>query len=146
MLDRNSVDGKDSSFCDRLEARARWLINSQQEGRHGSPMTRALMEEIAFVLDQLDSVRAVHERQRRSLLRTECYIDTELMQMEARTPRYSPHRFPEREKMHRRLQLLETERRRLFSQHDLEKRDLQSRLLALVNKHGQLAQYAKSGD
>ena len=65
-------------------------------------------------------------------------IGTELLQMEARTPRYSPYRFPEREKLQRRLGQLSQERRR-FKMTEAEKLDgLHNRLLSLLSKHRQV--------
>ncbi|MCH8133699.1 MAG: hypothetical protein IIA30_14190 [Myxococcales bacterium] len=59
--------------------------------------------------------------------------------MEARTPRYSPTRFPERDKLQRRLLGVEQERRRLIVQREKPLQELHDRLLSLLNKHRQLA-------
>ena len=70
-----------------------------------------------------------------SLLDSECDIETELMQMEARTPRYSAYRFPEREKLQRRLGHIAVERRQ-FTMTLADKMDsFHDRLLSLLKKH-----------
>ena len=75
----------------------------------------------------------------RSLVRVECYVDTELMQMEQRTPRYSPYRYPEREKLQRRLHHVGGERRKLVVAHEERVQRLHDRLLDLLNKHAQVS-------
>ena len=80
-----------------------------------------------------------------SLLQSECYIETELIQMENRTPRYSPYRFPEREKLQRRLGRIAEERRR-FTMTLAEKLDsFHDRLLSSLKKHQQL-NYGREGN
>ena len=93
---------------------------------------------MALVLHQIDMSRDRERDALDSLLEEECGIGTELLQMEARTPRYSPYRFPEREKLQKRLGQLSQERRR-FTMAQAEKLDgLHTRLLSLVSKHRQV--------
>lgn len=70
-----------------------------------------LKRSVAQAVDGLGSERVLHRSTLRSLLRVECYIRTELLGMEKRTPRYAVWRFPEREKLQRRLGEIEKERR-----------------------------------
>ncbi len=70
--------------------------------------------------------------------RSEITVNTELIQMEERTPRYSPYRYPEREKLQRRVHSLEQERRRLKIARDEKLRSLHERLLSLLSQHSQL--------
>lgn len=81
----------------------------------------------------------MERRQLESLLQAECYLDTELMGMERRTPRYSPYRFPEREKLQRRLFDVEADRRRLDATVEEKLRELHDRLLRLLIQHAYLA-------
>ena len=93
---------------------------------------------MALLLHQIDASRARESDVFESLLEEECGIGTELLQMEARTPRYSPYRFPEREKLQRRLGRLSEERRR-FRMTKAERLDgLHHRLLSLMSKHRQV--------
>lgn len=128
------ADGGDRPFTASLEARARELV-AQSDGRDPDALTSPLAKEVALLLDHLDRLRALEERLTRSLLRVECYVDTELMQMESRTPKYSPYRFPEREKLQRRLGELERERRQLAESQEKERQRLHDRLLDAVKKH-----------
>ena len=129
----------DGGFPARLEAEARQILRDRLSTRDrlwspGSSVEDAL----AMLLHQLEETRA-HERMvSDDLLREECYVGTELRQMEARTPRYSPDRFPEREKFQRRLGQLSQERRRFVTSQVQRLHLLEDRLLSLVEKHRQL--------
>jgi hypothetical protein len=126
------------SFAEKLEERARNVLGAQD--RQASPFFRSSFFEdaIALTLHHIERLRAQDQDIRQSLLREECYVDTELIQMEQRTPRYSPYRFPEREKLQRRLSRIAEERRRLTIAHAEKLDGLHNRLLSLLNKHGQL--------
>ena len=73
----------------------------------------AIRRQIALTVEQSRRQRELHERQLRRLLRIECYVDTDLMQLEQRIPRYTPCHFPEKEKFKKRLFEIEKERRNL---------------------------------
>ena len=103
------------------------------------PITSSIEREIALVLGHIDRADTLQEDLEHRLLQSECYIGTELLQMEARTPRYSPFRFPERDKLQRRLLNVEQERRRLIVQREKPLQELHDRLLSLLNKHRQLS-------
>ena len=127
------------SFSAKLEARARDLVVEVESNprRQWSPGS-ILEEEVALVLHQIDESRVRTCDVMDSLLEEECGIGTELLQMEDRTPRYSPYRFPEREKLQRRLGQLSKERRR-FAVSQAERLDgLHERLLGLVGKQRML--------
>lgn len=102
-------------------------------------ITRTIEREIALVLDHMDRLRSLHEKLRDNLLQMRCYTDTELIQMEDRTPQYSPYRFPEREKLQRRLLALEKERRQLALSEEDKLQELHKQLLSLLNRHNQLS-------
>ena len=103
------------------------------------PMITSLLEqEITLTLDNLDSMRKLHNKQLKSLRRAECYTDTELMQMEAREPKYSSHRFPEREKFQQRLFAIEAERRKHRVFYEERMQSIQKDLLSLIQKHQQV--------
>lgn len=133
----NSRQMKDKRFTQALEEAARDLVSDIKK-RVGFSITTLLEQEIALTIEQLDRLRELHKGQLRSLCRAECYTDTELMQMEERTPRYSPYRFPEREKFHQRLFLIEAERRRQVVFYEERMQGFQKRLLLLMQRHGQL--------
>lgn len=94
----------------------------------------SLQREIALILDHLADEQLVTSTVGRSLVQFECYINTELMAMEQRTSKYSPYRFPEREKLHRRLFQIEQERRKLAVDHAARRQALRDRLLTLLNR------------
>lgn len=126
------------SFAEKLEERARNVLGAQD--RQASPffLSSFIGDEIALTLHQIDQLRSRKQDIMQSLLQAECYVETELMQMEQRTPRYSPYRFPEREKFQRRLSRIAEERRRHVIAHAEKLDPLHNQLLSLLNKHRQL--------
>ena len=126
-------------FSRDLEQRARDLARNPRRSAEAFSVTVLLEQEIALTLEQLDGLRALQDRQLRSLCRAECYVDTELMQMEERMPRYSAYRFPEREKFQNRLFLIEAERRKGAAFYEERLQGIQRRLLSLMQKHEQLS-------
>ena len=126
------------SFARGLEERASNLLSSRDQQRPEVSVSSFITENIALTLDQIERQRLRGREIFESLLESECYIGTELIQMEQRTPRYTPYRFPEREKLQRRLGEISKERRR-FVVSDTEKLDaLHSQLLAFLTKHRQV--------
>ncbi len=93
---------------------------------------------MALTLDQLEGIRKVHDKARRSLLRQECYLDTEITQREPRPPVYEDLRLSERDRLRDRLRTIEKERRTLLLLEEEELRPLHDRLLTLLNRHDQL--------
>lgn len=126
-------------FTDRIERDARKMVSSPNARRRGLLGSSLLEDQIALTLDQIDQVRARDIETLQGLLDIECYIGTELMQMEARTPLYAHRRFPEREKLQRRLGQLAKERRRFKTNQDEKLSGLHSKLLDLVGKRRLLA-------
>ena len=117
---------------------ARRIASTYRSADRSDPITSSIEREIALVLGHIDRASTLKEDLEHRLLQSECYIGSELLQMEARTPRYSPYRFPERDKLQRRLLSVEQERRRLIVQHEKPLQELHDRLLSLLNKHQQL--------
>ena len=135
---RNLEDVQGKSFGERLEEGAREAVSLEREKNRGWSPSWLLKDEIALTLDQIEGLRFRGRRMELGLLEEECSIGTELLQMEQRTPRYSTYRFPEREKMKRRLGQLSQERRR-FRMAQAEKLDgLHERLLGLLGKERML--------
>ena len=126
------------TFAGKLEEKGQELVADREGGSWASSALAVIKRDLALALDQLNSVRSLHHEQRRSLLRLECYVNSELMQMEARTPKYSPYRFPEREKLQRRLQGIEHDRMQLALRESAEMRELHGRLLYVINEHVRL--------
>lgn len=121
-----------------LESRAR-RIRATRSSNHWDTSASAMIErEMALVLDEIERLRALHDAQLGELLTVECYTDTELLQMEDRTPRYSPYRYPERERLQARLFALGQERRRVRAAQEDRLQPLHRRLLALLEQQRQL--------
>ena len=127
-------DSRDESFAVRLEALARGIAQNETDSKETWSPRSALDDQIRLTLHQSDQTRARSRTVSDSILRNECYVGTELRQMEDRTPRYSPYRFPEREKLQRRLSWLAKERRRLMITEGEKLDTLHDRLLELLGK------------
>ena len=132
-------EDQEHPFTRQLEQRARNLIGeSHGDGWHDASPPAILERDIRSTVAQIEETRRVHTAERQRLLRLECYTDTELMQMEQRTPRYSPYRYPEREKLQRRLMSIEHDRRQLSLSEIGQLQELHVRLLYRLNEHARL--------
>ena len=128
------------SFREKLEDRARGRILGIERVPWDSSPRGFIQRQLALTLNHIGRVRKLNDELVLRLLRMECYTDTELIHMEQRTPRYSPYRFPEREKLQRRLIKIEDERRKLAIAKEEKLQQLHDRLLDLMNKDGQINQ------
>ncbi len=121
-------------FTRSLKKRARQL--AERCGKQWDTSIPGIVRrEIALVVDQISQMKKLHEEQMLRLLRIECYVNTDLMQLEQHIPRYAFYHFPEKEKLQKRLFDIEGERRRLRFRLADSKRASEDRLLDLVNRH-----------
>jgi len=127
-----------AKFTETLEKKARQLKTGLKQDSWDLSLPSIIKREIALTVDQIDQTRKLRDDQLNSLQKSECDINTELIQMEDRTPRYSPYKYPEREKFLRSLQGIEAERRRTKAHTEERLRSLENRLLSLMNKHEQI--------
>jgi len=125
-------------FTNTLKKKACHLADDSNDRHWDTSIPAAIRREIALTVDQLNRQRDLHEEQLRRLLRIECYVDTDLMQLQQRIPRYIPYHFPEKEKLKKRLFEIEKERRNLILRREDRNQSLEDRLLSLINKHQQL--------
>lgn len=127
-----------SKFTKSLEEKAELLASVPKREQWDKSIPSIVRREIALTVDQIKRLRGKHEEQFRRLLRIECYVDSDLMQLEKRIPRYVPHHFPEKEKLKQRLFEIEKDRRNLHLKLEEKTQNLEDRLLSLINKHEQL--------
>ena len=125
-------------FAKALKKKASQLIDDSNDRQWDTSIPAAIRRQIALTVEHRCRQRELHERQLRRLLRIECYVDTDLAQLEQRIPRYTPHHFPEKEKLKKRLIEIDKERRNLNSKTQEKNQSLEGRLLNLLNKHDQL--------
>jgi len=125
-------------FGKTLEDKACQLAGDVKSRYWDTSIPATLRREIALTVDQINRQRELHEKQLRRLLRIECYVGTDLMQLQLRIPQYTPHHFPEEEKLKKRLFEIDKERRNLTLRLEDKHQSLQDRLLNLLNKHEQL--------
>ena len=127
-----------ANFTRTLEEKARQLAGGSNDRYWDTSIPATIRRELGLSLDHISRQKQLHERQLRRLLRIECYTDTDLIQLECRIPRYTPHHFPEKEKFKKRLFEIETERRNLTLRLEEKNQSLEDRLLNLLDKHEQL--------
>lgn len=125
-------------FKKTLEEKASEIAAYPKKQLWDNSIPGMLRREIALTVDQLRRLKGRHDEQFRRLLKLETYVDTELLQMEARQPKYAPYHFPEKEKLKQRLFDIEKERRNLSLRLEEKTQGLEDRLLSLINKHEQL--------
>jgi hypothetical protein len=127
-----------SKFAKTLEERANRLAGGLDKRDWDASIPSIIQREIGLTLDHISRQQQLHDQQMLGLLRIECYVDTDLMQLERRIPRYIPHHFPEKEKLKKRLFEIDKERRNLMLHLEDKKHTLEDKLLSLINKHQQL--------
>ena len=127
-----------SKFTKSLEEKAEHLASVPRREQWDKSIPSIVRREIALTVDQINRQRDSHENQLRQLLRMECSVGTDLMQLKQRQPRYVPYHFPEKEKFKQRLCEIEKERRNLSLRLEEKTQGLEEKLLSLVNRHGQL--------
>jgi len=127
-----------SKFKETLEERAQRLASGFDSRNWDNSIPSTIQREIGLTLDHITRQQMLHDQQMLRLLRIECYVDTDLMQLERRIPRYTPHHFPEKEKFKKRLFEIEKERRNLVLRLEDRKQTLEDKLLSLMNRHQQL--------
>jgi len=127
-----------TKFAKTLEEKASDIAAFPKKEQWDKSIPSIVRREIALTVDQIKRLKERHEEQFHRLLKLECYVDTDLMQMEQRQPRYMPYHFPEKEKLKQRLFDIEKDRRNLSLRLEEKTQGLEDRLLSLINKHEQL--------
>lgn len=123
-----------AKFSKSLEEKAEELASVPRREQWDKSIPSIVRREIALTVDQIKRLKERHEEQFLRLLRIECYVDTDLMRLEQRIPRYAPYHFPEKEKFKQRLFEIEKERRNLSLKLEEKTQGLEDKLLALVNR------------
>jgi len=125
-------------FAKSLEAKASDIAVFSKKKLWETTIPAMIRREIALTVDQIKRLKERHDEQFHRLLRLECYVDTDLMQLQHRIPRYAPDHFPEKEKFKQRLFEIEKERRNLSLKLEEKTQGLEDKLLSLINRHEQL--------
>ena len=126
-------------FAKTLEEKANHLAAYPPKKQWDDSIPSMFRREIALTVDQIQRLRERHEEMFHSLLRLECYVDTDLMAMENRQQQYAAaYNFPEKEQLKQRLFDIEKERRNLSLKLEEKTQNLETRLLELINRHQQL--------
>ena len=127
-----------SKFTKSLEEKAELITSVPKREQWNKSIPSIVRREMALTVDQIKRLKKRHDEQFRRLIRLECYVGTDLMQLEQRQPRYIPYHFPEKEKLKQRLFDIEKERRNLNLKLEEKTQGLEDKLLSLINKHEQL--------
>jgi len=131
-------NGMRRKFKKTLEDKANELAAAIPRNAWDVSIPATLRREIALTVEQVEQLRNQYDRQIRKLLRIECYVGTELLQLREGLPLYTNAHFPETVKLHQRLFEIEKQRRDLSLRLDEKNLDLESKLLTLINQHDQL--------
>lgn len=126
-----------SSIGERLEEKARRLSQEAHQ-RERDPVTSQLEDEIGLVLEHLDRMRALHQEQVRSVLRSECAVETDLHALENYSTGMFRYMGQLRDNLKRRVFLLDKERRELMAHQEKDEAELQLMLLKLLARRDQL--------
>jgi len=89
-------------------------------------------------LDHVDNLKSLHEKLQRSLLRSECYVGSDLLKLVSYNPRIYAAQFKVRDNLKNKLLKIEIERRKLTLTMDHDLRNMMDRLFNLLVKHDQL--------
>ncbi|OHB49722.1 MAG: hypothetical protein A2Y10_06070 [Planctomycetes bacterium GWF2_41_51] len=127
-----------AEFSKSLEEKAQQIIQDFDNRDWDNSIPAILKREIAFTVDQIKRFKEFHNDQIEEFYKTECDIETELLQVESRTPRYSPYKYPEREKLQRQLVGVKSEKRRQEVFYEDRMQNFEKNLLALIHKHEQV--------
>lgn len=127
-----------AKFRKTLEEKAAEIATIPRKELWENSVPGMLRREIALTVDQMKRLKQRHDEQFLQLLRLECYVDTDLMQLEQYHGWLMPHNFEEREKLRQKLLDIEKERRSLSLRLDEKAHTLEDKLLSLINKHQQL--------
>ena len=133
-MEAESVMDNDRDSMD-LETKATELVTGVT---WNNDVLSVIEREVQQAVEHIEAVRKSNEENLERLLKIECYVDTELIQQEARMPRYTWYRFPEREKLTRRLLHIEDQRRQVIQDYEESLRKMKERLLEVVNRLVQL--------
>lgn len=122
------------SFSKQLEAHARVLMRRAEESPSHSSTTRTLERQIALVLEQLESNRRTHAQVLNSLRHDELGIRSEL-NWRTPAPIYNPGQQSAHDLLTGRLLRIEQEKRKMALAVERDRRELNERLLELMEQH-----------
>lgn len=126
------------SFRKTLEDKAELISDVPKNEQWNKMIPSMLRRQIALTAEQIKRLRGRHDKQFRQLLRLECYVNTDLLQLKQGIPRYTPQNGPENETLKQRLFDIEKQRRALSLNLEEKTQTLEDKLLSLINKHEQL--------
>lgn len=127
-----------AGFTESLEEKAKKIVGDDESYDRDSSIPSILKNKIALTVDHIERIKDFHQNQNSRFTKTELDIGTEILQLEDRTPRYSPYQYPEREKLQRQLMGVKTEKRKEETFYEDKLQGLHKDLLRLVQKYMQI--------
>ena len=137
-MSANGKKGKPARFGDTLEDRAREIAKGLNGLTNSYSVSSIIIKDIALTLDHIEGLKKVHENIRKNLVRLECYIGTDLLQLEPKPHDYDNHNRSDRNTLKGRLLKIEEERRKLSVEEEEKLQKLHEKLLSLLHKIEQL--------
>lgn len=130
---------KENKIANSLEAKAKEITQHYPEDLDNPSPAFNIQREISLTLEEIHRWRQLQEDLKHRLVKSECYVESEKMQMEQRMPRYSHYRFAERHKFQKQLAKIGEEGRKLAVNHEVRMQTMHQRLLSLLNKHAHIS-------
>jgi len=127
------------TIIESLEKLADTIRERTKKARLDPSTTSLLEQEIALTLEQLERSNELHQEQLTRIIRSETYVDTDLIKLDSYHLRLFVHRHKVRDNLKTKLLKLDMERRSLITSHEHQVTKLQSSLLTLLQQHSRLA-------
>lgn len=127
------------TMAESLEELANTIRERTKKRRLDASTTSFLEQEIALTLEQLERAKELHQEQLTRIIRSETYVDTDLIKLDSYHLRQFTNRHRVRDNLKTKLLKLDMERRTLISLHEDKATKFQSRLLTLLQQHARLA-------
>lgn len=123
-----------TGISESLEHRARELTSNLNLANPKSSHPFFSLE-MALTLEHIDKLRELHEQLKRRILRSDCYVGSDLLTLDSYQPRQYRYTFKIRDNLKNKLLKLEVERRQLTRSFEEQLQTLHDRLLKVVRKH-----------
>ena len=128
------------TFAQKLEKQGRRIVEHVSKNEDGAMVGQIIVaQKIALALDQIEHIRELDRLHHKELLQLECKIDTQIMQLAPEYGQQEDDLISQRDKLDNKLQCIDRDKRKQTLDSEALLRNMQDRLLNLLQKHAQLA-------
>lgn len=121
-----------------LEFKARAILEDNIRPVWEPSPLATILRDLRLALKQVEESKQLSEKIDKSITRSECQVGSELLKVNARSPEYSTNSHNERAALQGQLLALQSERRRLLLSKHEQSRQLNDRLLTILNRYHHL--------